>query len=609
MANSSNDLRVLTPQAKGKFMTTNISGSLRRPLQLLKTAITAALVITLAACGGGGTTPVTDVTTTPSGLRALSADMTDRKAVNYSPYRDSQKNEDRPNEDVTDAEVLQDLRLLQQAGFGLIRLFDSDEKVAQRVLRVIDVNNLDIKVYLGMWMAGNNDAVNKDQMARGVALANSYPLDVVAVSVGNESLVSWSGHKILVNELAANIAMVRSQIKQPVTTDDNWAYYAAADRSILDVIDFAAVHTYAMVDTHYLPKSWDWKQLGEADLTKRAAAMMDAAMVATKADYQAARNFLDTRGQRAMPIVIGETGWMNKDPGDGWYKFLAHPVNQKMYLDRLNTWAAEGKKGSGPKNIFYFEAFDEPWKGKDDGWGLFNVAREARCAAQSLNPAAAWAKETGNCVETNAIYFEPPLLNTAVSTPKYVIHSEAVTGWPAGLRADAYESFTFTLAYPALGDSAPGDLGATPMASNYISLSAFAPKVYGWGLLWQSDAASPSPKVTANMINFANGSVRFSVKTSYVGKLRVGLSSDTELGSPVEANVLVSSGNYGYCNGTPAIWCNVSIPLSAFKAANPALDLRYILTRFSIADIFSESGNIARGGMPEIRLDDIYWAQ
>ena len=588
-------------------MNTTIFDALRRPLQLSKFAIATVLVTTLVACGGGGTTPVTDVTTTPRGLRALGTDMTDRKAVNYSPYRDSRTNEDRPNEDVTDAEVLQDLMLLKEAGFGLIRLFDSDEKVAQRVLRVIDTNNLPIKVYLGMWMQGYSDADNKDQMARGVALAKSYEDIVVAVSVGNESLVTWSGHKIPVEKLAANIKTVRDQINQPVTTDDNWAYYAAADRSILDVIDFAAVHTYAMVDTHYLPKPWDSKLL-DVPVEFRAAAMMDAAMVATKADYQAARSFLDKKGLSAMPIVIGETGWMNKDPGDGWYRFLAHPINQKMYLDRLNEWAAEGKSGAGPKNIFYFEAFDEPWKGKDDGWGLFNVARQARCAAQSLKPTATWVKEAGNCDEANAIYFKPTLLNAAVAGPRYDIHSEAVTGWPAGLSADAYESGTFTLAYPAVGDSAPGDLGATLAASTNISLSAFAPKDYGWGFLWQSTVAPPAPKVTANMTNFSNGSVRFSIKTSYVGKLRVGLSSDTELGSPVEANVLVSSGNYGYCTSSPAIWCDVSIPLSAFKAANPALDLRYILTRFSIAEIFSETGNTVRTGMPEIKLDNIYWA-
>ena len=310
-----------------------------------------------------------------------------------------------------------------------------------------------------------------------------------------------------------------------------------------------------------------------------------------------------------MPIVIGETGWMAVNPKNRWYTFLAHPVNQKLYFDRLTAWANEGKTGAGPKNVFYFEAFDEPWKGDDDGWGLFTVARKARCTAQSLNPTATWAKDAGSCDGATALYFKPPTLNLAVADAKLVIHSEAITGWPAGMRADGYEANTYNLQYPAIGDSSAGDMAAAPGSSNYIKLSAFTPKDYGWGLLWQSAAELPVPPVTANMANFANGSIRFSVKTSYVGKLRVGISSDTELDGPVEANVLVSSANYGYCTGTPTVWCDVSIPLVAFKTANPKLDLQYVLTRFSIADIYSETGNTARSGMPEIRLDNIYWAQ
>ncbi|OIP15865.1 MAG: hypothetical protein AUK50_10030, partial [Comamonadaceae bacterium CG2_30_57_122] len=392
-----------------------IFGSIRRTVTVIKVATAAVVVLALTACGGGGTTPVTNVTTTAGGLRPLSVDFISRKAVNYSPFRTSLKNEDRVNEVITDAQVLQDLTLLQTAGFGMVRVFNSDEKVAQRVLRVIQDNGLDLKVYLGMWMAGNSDFDNKKEMAFGVALANSFPNIVAAVSVGNESLVSWSDHKIQPSELAQNIATVRSQIKQPVTTDDNWLFYAKeSDRAVFDVIDFAAVHTYSMVDTHFLPDKWDWKQLSVTNLQQRAAAMMDAAMASTKADYQAARSSLDSKGFSAMPIVIGETGWMAVNPSNKWYTFLAHPVNQKMYLDRLMAWAAEGKAGAGPKNVFYFEAFDEPWKGDDNGWGLFNVAREARCSAQSLKPSATWLKEAGSCNQANAIFFQPPQLNSAV---------------------------------------------------------------------------------------------------------------------------------------------------------------------------------------------------
>ena len=55
-------------------------------------------------------------------------------------------------------------------------------------------------------------------------------------------------------------------------------------------------------------------------------------------------------------------------------------------------------------------------------------------------------------------------------------------------------------------------------------------------------------------------------------------------------------------------WCDVVIPLSAFKAANPALDLSLIKTRFSISDVWSATGNVARSGMPPIKLDNIYWS-
>jgi len=147
-------------------------------------------------------------------------------------------------------------------------------------------------------------------------------------------------------------------------------------------------------------------------------------------------------------------------------------------------------------------------------------------------------------------------------------------------------------------------LGATLATSSYLQLSSFTPANYGWGLLWQSDA---NPALTANMSNFANGAVRFSVKTRYAGKLRIGISSDTVLGAGAESFVLVGNGDYGYCN--TGAWCDVSIPLSAFKAANPALDLRLILTRFSVSDVWSATGNTERTGMPAIALDNIYWNQ
>jgi hypothetical protein len=110
------------------------------------------------------------------------------------------------------------------------------------------------------------------------------------------------------------------------------------------------------------------------------------------------------------------------------------------------------------------------------------------------------------------------------------------------------------------------------------------------------------------MSNFVNGTIRFSIKTAYVGSLRIGISSDTNNGVAVESQILVNNGKYGYCNNA-STWCDVSIPVADFVAANPKLDLRYILTRFSISDVWTDTGNAARTGMPAIKLDNVYWAQ
>lgn len=599
--------------------------------------ICLGLSLTLGGCGGGGTTAdqSTDGLSPASatGLRAFPSAFTTRKAVAYSPYRTSATVDDRASENITDQQVKEDLDLLRTAGIGLIRLFDSSDKVALRTLRVISDNSMDIKVMLGIYVnsfenetntvkRASIQAGNEDEMARGVSLAKAYPSQIVAVSVGNETMVSWSFVPISTKTMAGYIKTVRDQINQPVTTDDNWAFYAGHGRNASDQaadifrqIDFASIHTYSIEDAEYsnfsdtvtLP-DWDWQQKGVTDLTRRASAMMDAAIGKTKSDYAAVRSYLDKNGRSNMPIIIGETGWKAADPsGTSRYKFLGHPANQKMYYTRLLDWAVESQGGAGPKGIVYFEAFDEPWKGTDDKWGLFNVAREARCAAQVLNPTATWAKDNSkSCDETAALYYVPPVLNTAITQSSFVIHSETEFNWPVGMRADAYQTGTFTLDYPLMGDSVSSDQSATLGTSHYISLSGFNNSAgYGWGLLWQSSAPTPASE---NLSNFANGSIRFSIKTAYIGSLRVGISSDTDLGRPVEAYVLISNGNYGYCN-SGSVWCDVTIPLSAFKTANPKLDLRYVLTRFSISDIWSATGNVARTGMPEIRLDRIFWIQ
>ena len=134
------------------FLNTRSLG--RRALVAVSAAV---LLVTLVGCGGGGTTPE-GVSTLDK--RSLSAEFLTRKAVNYSPYRDATNSSELGAEVVTSARVLEDLRLVEAAGFGVIRLFSS-AAFGNTVLSVIRTNGLNLKVQLGAYV--NNPSPNNAQ--------------------------------------------------------------------------------------------------------------------------------------------------------------------------------------------------------------------------------------------------------------------------------------------------------------------------------------------------------------------------------------------------------------------------------------------------------------
>ena len=558
-------------------------------------ALTGLLALGLVACGGGASTPETHEGT----VRPLSADFLSRKAVAYSPYRTAANEAGRAAEVITPAMIKQDLDLLLQAGFGLIRVFDSDQKVATQTLEVIRTNRLDMKMQLGLYVAGD-DVYNQNEIKRGVALANSYKDIVLGVSVGNETMVSWSFHKVEPTVMRRYLKQVRDQITQPVTTNDNYAFWKETDATITDVIDYAALHTYPELDTVFVPEPglFDWRQKDVPE-AQRAAAMMDAAIGEARYQYGLARSHLDRLGRADIPIVIGETGWNAVNTGS--LKFRAHPVNQKMYVDRLQAWAAEGRAGNGPKNIFYFEAFDEPWKQGDDKWGLFNVQRQARYVVKDYFPAAQWAvgdaiePATASLTAASAIFWKAPVINAAVTQNRYVIFADTVGGSDlreSGLRFDPFVKTSWmTVADPSPGD-APLSLEISP-----------TPEVWGWGVLYQSPAS-----VTSNLSGFAGGSLKLMVKTSYAGKIELAVLTDTTEKGQVEAWLQIANGDYGYCN--TGQWCQLSVPISAFQKANPLLDLRMVTGRFVIGDRYAFTGKSSGANVTtKVSIDAVYWSK
>ncbi len=578
-------------------------------------AWTRAALMTLAAailtaCGGGGAVnvdaPKSAVSSTD--LRVLPAEYLARKAVAYSPFRTATSVADRDNETIDAVMVKEDLDLLVAGNFKLIRLFDSSDKVARLVLDVIADNNLDMKVQLGAYVNSfkfeanpykviDIKAGNQQELDRLVTLANDpkYRAIILAVSVGNETMVEWSIVPIEPADMAVYIRHVRDRVAQPVTTDDNFLFFIQSPKVITDVIDFVGLHTYAAIDTQFpgSPFYWDWRQEGVAAGPLRATAMMDAGMVETRRQFQLVRDSLDRKGLRALPIAVTETGWNAVDLGA--QRFRAHPVNQKMYFTRLETWRAEGRVGPGPANIFYFEAFDEPWKLGDDGWGLFNVLRKARYVVQNLYPQAIW--ENPALTDADAVYFIPPTINPAVASNQYTLYSDAPAALLAtGLRVDAFD-----------GNSVSAPEVSNAMAPEGIKSIEITPtpKNYGWGLLWGPVTAG----ATDNLSQFAaTGRINVWIKTRYAGKIEIGLSTLTANGDTQEVYLQIGSGDYGYCNNDT--WCQVSIPLQAFQAKNPSIDLRLVLNRFIIADRYVFTGKPLNSNITtKLHIDGIFYAR
>ena len=297
------------------------------------------------------------------------------RAVSYSGYRSGQ-HPDRGEgaNDPSDEQVLEDLRILSEAGFTLIRIYDSGQN-SQTVLRTINDNGLDMKVMLGIWLRAElsahktcawlnepippetleaNKLENQSEIRRGIDLANEFADVVVAVNVGNENLVDWNDHKVDAESMIQYVGEVKQAVEQPVTVAENYKWWADHGQQLADAVDFLAIHVYPV---------WEGKGIDEG------------------MSYSLA-NLSEVR--RALPnakLVVSEAGWASEASEFGG---RASEENQKRYYDELMTWADENNV-----TTFFFEAFDEDWKGDPNNpagaekhWGLFTIDRTPKLVMQ-----------------------------------------------------------------------------------------------------------------------------------------------------------------------------------------------------------------------------------
>lgn len=292
------------------------------------------------------------------------------RAVCYSGFRSGQ-HPDRGQgaKNPSEEEILEDLRIIVREGFKLIRVYDSRENSAS-ILKLIRSHQLDLKVMLGAWLNAEvnnplcpwdpppipeetliqNKKDNLVELERLIILANQYPKIVFSVAVGNESLVDWNDHMVPIESVLSYVQTVKAAVEQPVTVADNYVWWAKHGQALAQELDFVSVHIYP---------AWEGKTVDEAI----AFGIENMMMV-----------------REALPqsqLVITEAGWATVASEFGE---RASEEAQAQYYQELYQWAE-----SVNITTFFFEAFDEDWKGNPDNplgaekhWGLYDIHRKPK---------------------------------------------------------------------------------------------------------------------------------------------------------------------------------------------------------------------------------------
>jgi len=330
----------------------------------LFTFIAACAAVVLVAAGLAAPRVFADgLTQTPDDLLAGEV-----MAVAYSGFREGQ-HPDRGDgaKNPSAEEILEDLEILVAHEFRLIRLYDSGEN-SLATLELIRQHDLPIKVLLGMWLEAEfsnhegcawldepipeselaaNTLRNIAEVERGIDLALQFDEIVIAVNVGNEALVDWNDHMVPLENVIAYVRQVKAAIEQPVTVAENYVWWIRDGAPLAAEVDFVGVHTYP---------AWEEKDIDEA-------------LEYTIENMQGVHAALPDK-----PLAILEAGWATIaiEFGD-----RANETSQTRYYRELQNWAVETNT-----TVFFFEAFDEPWKGDpnvplgaEKHWGMFNVDR------------------------------------------------------------------------------------------------------------------------------------------------------------------------------------------------------------------------------------------
>ena len=235
---------------------------------------------------------------------------------------------------------------------------------AQTVIDVIRNEKLDLKIMVGIDLKGevsnpdcawggdytkeeirSNIAHNEKQLKDLIKMANESEDVIFSVSAGNEAVPEWNENLVLPKRVLYYVKQLKKHTNQLVTYCENCNYWISKLKEVAKAVDFISIHSYP---------AW-------------AGTPIEEATTVSIEDYQnIADYYTDT------PCIITEIGWPTTAGGRGIPAERASEELQVKYITEMDQWSEKNQVVT-----FFFEAFDEPWKGSDKWdepekhWGVY----------------------------------------------------------------------------------------------------------------------------------------------------------------------------------------------------------------------------------------------
>jgi exo-beta-1,3-glucanase (GH17 family) len=290
--------------------------------------------------------------------------------IAYGSYRDNESPDKRSVS--SEQDILEDMTILtanKGVQWNLIRMYAADP-ASEQVLKTIQKHKLPVKVMQGAWLSSTqSDEENEQQISEVIRLANQYRDIVVSINLGNEIFVDWSAHKLALSDIPTYlkwVEKVKTATNVPVTLADDYNFWNKPwSQEIAQALDYIVLHAYAMWNSQTLENAVPWTEKTYHDIA-----------------------VLHPNKQ----IALGESGWATSSVSSNGDESLitgeASEEAQKIFFHAYRKWLKDNRIVS-----FYFEAFDEKWKGGDDqadgiaekNWGVFHSNRTPKLAVKVVS--------------------------------------------------------------------------------------------------------------------------------------------------------------------------------------------------------------------------------